>query len=373
MSRSLLEAIATLTGTTIGAGILALPYVVQKAGFLTGLLDFFIIGLSILFINLAMGEVALRTKENHQLTGYANKYLGKKGKLIALLVMIFGIYGALTAYIIGEGKALAALFGGNELLYSFLFFLIASSIVFIGIRIVKKFELVLASVSVLLIMLIIAMSIGKVNLDNLEQFDIKNLLIPYGVIFFAFLAIPAIPEMKEELSRNKKDLKKAIIIGTSIPFIAYILFTFAIIGAAGLNTSEIATLNLEKAINNKVAVFFGFLLPIFSMSTAFLSLALALKEMYMYDLRLNKNVALILTVLVPLIVVLLGVTDFIKILSVVGALVAGVDGFLVIAIWRKAKKHGNRKPEYSVNLNKVLMLLIILVFILAIAKVMLNF
>ena len=38
MKKEFFEAIALLMGTVIGAGVLGIPYIVYKAGFLTGLL-----------------------------------------------------------------------------------------------------------------------------------------------------------------------------------------------------------------------------------------------------------------------------------------------------------------------------------------------
>src|SRR3990167_6849935 len=102
----------TLTGTTVGAGILGLPYVFSKSGFF--------LGLFILFINLCLGEISLRTKKIHQLPGYAEKYLGKNAERIMFFSVVFGIYSALLAYMIGEGQSLSKLFFGH-LEYSFYF------------------------------------------------------------------------------------------------------------------------------------------------------------------------------------------------------------------------------------------------------------
>jgi len=142
--RHFYEAVATLIGTVIGAGIFAIPYVVAKSGFLIGAFYIVFIGLSILMINLYIGEIALRTKENHQLTGYAEKYLGKWGKRIMTFSMIFGIYGALTAYLIGEGNVLSAIFGGPPLVYSLLFFVVVSAIIYVGLKLIKRFEVLLS-------------------------------------------------------------------------------------------------------------------------------------------------------------------------------------------------------------------------------------
>jgi tyrosine-specific transport protein len=71
---------AMLIGTTIGAGFLAIPYVVSKSGFFVGLFYLVFLGLIILYLNLAVGEIGLRTQGQHQLTGYAQRYLGVWGK-----------------------------------------------------------------------------------------------------------------------------------------------------------------------------------------------------------------------------------------------------------------------------------------------------
>ncbi|HLD97187.1 MAG TPA: aromatic amino acid transport family protein, partial [Candidatus Nanoarchaeia archaeon] len=83
----LFEAIATLIGTTIGAGVLGIPYVVAQSGLAVGLLHIIIIGTAAIMVNLLLGEIVLRTKGNHQLSGYAAKSLGEGGKKLMTLAM----------------------------------------------------------------------------------------------------------------------------------------------------------------------------------------------------------------------------------------------------------------------------------------------
>ena len=119
-------AVATLIGTIVGAGVLGIPYVIAKAGFLYGSILIVVLGLVFLLLNLYVAEIVLRTKGKHQLTGYMERYIGKTGKLLMMLSMIFGVYGALIAYLIGEGETIKAIFGGNALVYSLIFFFIVS-------------------------------------------------------------------------------------------------------------------------------------------------------------------------------------------------------------------------------------------------------
>jgi amino acid permease len=154
----LLEASSTLVGFTIGAGILGLPYVVAHAGFLTGLLNLVVIGCAVLMMNLMLGEAVLRTKEHHQLTGYANLYLGKIGKYLMMICMILGMYGPLIAYILKEGEFFSALlspiFGGTPFIYSLLFAVFGTVMIFLGLQIIEKSEVIMVLLIISLILLI---------------------------------------------------------------------------------------------------------------------------------------------------------------------------------------------------------------------------
>ncbi|MBI2142932.1 hypothetical protein HYU20_01145, partial [Candidatus Woesearchaeota archaeon] len=224
MNKRFLEAVATLTGTTIGAGVLGIPYVVAQSGVLIGLLHIIIIGAAVMLVNLLLGEVVLRSKGNHQLTGYAEKYLGEAGKRLMAITMAAGIYGALLAYIIGTGISLNSILPGlPPIAGSLIFFAITSAIVYFGLEAVEKSELLLSSLTVAVITIIIVAAVmsGKFSAANLTGVSLKNAFMPYGVVLFAFLGAVAIPEMKEELGKSRALLRKAIIIGGLIPIALY--------------------------------------------------------------------------------------------------------------------------------------------------------
>lgn len=367
--KSTIEGIATLTGTIIGAGVLGIPYVIAKAGFLTGLITLIGLGIIVLFMYLYLGEIVLRTKGNHQLTGYAEIYLGKWGKYVMGLTMVIGIYGAMVAYLIGSSESLAQLFNGSGVLWLIPYFLLISIIIYFGLKWVKKFEVVLGSFLLFVVFIIIFSTIKHVEISNLSHFNIKNLFLPYGVILFAYLGMPAIPEIREEMRNNLKGMKKAIIIGTLIPIAVYFLFALAIVGSVSLQdfnllepNERIATIALASVIGKKVFIL-GNLFALLSMSTSFLALALALKEMFIFDYKLNHAIALFITLIVPLILTLSGFTNFIQALAVTGIIVGGIDGILLVLMSIRAKKMGKRKPEYSIPINLPIAIFLILVFV----------
>jgi amino acid permease len=368
-----LVAITTLVGTIVGAGILGIPYVVAEAGVLYGFFLIVFLGIAYLFLNLFAGEVILRTPGKHQLTGYAEKYLGKNGKRFMAISMVIVIYGALTAYIIGEGAALHAIFGvGSPLLYSLLFFLLTLIIVSKGIKATGKAEFFLIIMLLLIVVLIGVFSYSQIDLQHFTLFDAGKFFIPYGVVLFAFMGTPAIPELQEVLGNQKKKLKKAIIVGSILPIILYIAFTFFIVGIVGLQdftllepNQRIATIALSIYAQPILGIFAN-ILAVLAMFTSFLVLGIALVDMYHYDYGISPRLALLLTFSLPFVMVLFNLTTFIAILGVTGAFAGGLEGILVMLMYWKAKKLGTRKPEYVMGKHRVLGWLLIILFSLGI-------
>ncbi|MEM4702902.1 MAG: aromatic amino acid transport family protein [Candidatus Pacearchaeota archaeon] len=363
MKRGLLfGAIATLTGTIVGAGIFGLPYVVAQSGFVVGLLNIIILGVIMLFINLYLGEISLRTKGFHQITGYASKYLGKPGKILMLFSMIFGIYTALVAYMLGEGEVLSFIFFGSQsytLWFSLAFFSVMFFLVSKSLKALEEGESFGLIAVFTLIIIITLFFFPKLNTSNLAYISKPSMwFLPYGVTFFAFLAFSALPEIKQELKNNEKLMKKAILIGSLIPILLYIIFVTTVVGFSGKATPEIATMVFGKL---------PCLLAVFTMFTAFFTLASAIRDMYRFDFNFKKTKAWLLACLVPLavfiVISLFKAATFIQILSLSGSISGGLAGILIVLMIKKAKKLGNRKPEYSIPISWPIITILIALFI----------
>ncbi len=365
----ILLAIATLVGTIVGAGILAVPYVVAQSGFLFGFIITIMLGLAFLLLNLMTGEIVLRTHKQHQLTGYAEKYLGRWGKRLMMFSMVFGTYGALTAYLIGEGESLRAIFSwGNPLWYSIVFFIVAAFIIYRGVKAAGKAELVLIGILLLIVVLIGIFSYQNVQMSNLRYLNWAKFFAPYGVILFALMGMPSVPEMQEVLEQEKNKMKKAIVIGSIIPIVLYLLFAFIVVGLIGLENFELLEPNQKIATvalsiySSPILGIFANIIAVLSMFTSFLTLSIALAETYEYDYAFPRSAALLLTFSVPLLITLFSLSTFIPIIAITGAIAGGVQSILIIFTFWKAKIKGERVPEYSLQSHKALGALLILLF-----------
>ncbi len=360
MDKKFWAAVFTLSGSVIGAGILGLPYVFSKSGFLIGFFWLIFLGAVIMFSKLCLGEVILRTKGEHQLTGYAKKYLGKWGKRIMFFAVIFSIYSALLAYLIGEGQSFSQLFTGGlnyAVYFGAGFWLIITLLLRKGLKELRSVE-TWGVITIMVIILIIAVwFFPQIKLENVLYNDFSNLFFPLGVILFALLGFTAIPELKREIKGNEKKLKKAIIIGALIPIVIYVIFSFIFVGILGREISEVATLGFGNLV---------VLLGVFTMFTSYFVLSFVLKDIFRFDLRLGKFSFLFVSI-VPLVLYLsvsfFNLMDFVKVLGLGGVIGGGLTGIMILLMNKKAKKIGNRKPEYEMPLSWIIVWLLSLIFI----------
>lgn len=333
------EAVFMITGMTIGAGILGLPYVVAQIGLIPGLICIFFLGIAMLCLNLMIGEVAVRTKENLQLPGFAGKYLGPWAKRVLSVTIIFSGFGALLAYIIGEGQALAALFGGNPLWWSIFFWSIGSLIIWGGLHSVKKAEKIL-SLAVMAIIVVLSLYLFPwINKVNFYYVDLTKILLPYGVILFALHAAPAVAEAHALLPGSQKHFRKALIIGTLIPIFIYMLFVLAVVGVSGKMITEVATVGLGEIFGKEVLVAAN-LFAILAMGAAFMGLGMALKQIFVWDYKFPKWTADYFVMAIPLLLFLIGFRSFITVLNAVGGIFIGIEAIFMVLIFWQARKKG---------------------------------
>jgi len=353
--------VSVLIGTCIGAGVLGIPYIAAQSGFFVALAYVFLLGGIILLINLYLGEISLRTKGDHQLIGYSQKYLGTKGRRLMEFATVFGIYAAIIAYMLGIGESISFLIFKNSnytTSFGLLFGLGMSALLWKAMKSLKRFEKIAVSVILGLLVVIFFLFFNQVETSNLLYFNFGNILLPFGVILFALMSFHAIPEMKIILNKNKKLIRNSIFLGTLICIIFYALFALVIVGFKGTETPEVATLALGT-----VFVFLG----MFTMFTSWLSLGNALDESFRFDERMGKMKSWILVSFVPILLFLIirffEFFSFTKLLSIGGVVSGGLLAVLVLLMIKKAKKKGNRKPEYSVPVNWFIIGFFILIFV----------
>lgn len=362
--KNYLVASSVLIGSCIGGGVLGLPYVAAKSGFFLTLIYIIGVGGLIYLVNSFLGEVILRTKGKHQLIGYTERYLGRNAKHIMEFAVVFGVYSAIVAFLVGMGQSFSFIFF-NSAKYMIPFGILAGIFVSLilkgGLNALKKYEKYGVLVVLSLLIVIVSIFMPKVAVENLMNFDPAYVLFPFGVTLFALKSFDAIPEVRMILKGNEKNFRKVLLTAISVAVVFYILFTFVVLGYMGEGTPQVATLSLGR-----VFVFLG----IFTMFTSYLVMGDALCESFQFDERYTKKHSWMIATWVPIgLFVLTQLTDFFsftRILSIGGVVSGGIIAIMSLLMVDKAKKHGNRTPEYSVKSHWYIMVILIAIFALGV-------
>lgn len=352
------EAVFMITGMTIGAGILGLPYAVAQAGLGVGLVMIAVLGVAMLSLHLMIGEAISLTGRNLQLPGLAERYLGKWAKYILSVILIVSGLATLLAYLIGEGVSLAALFGGDPIAWSVIFWSAGSFLIWGGLERVKLAEKWISLTVMSLITLLSLWLLPRFGAREILTFNHGGFLFPFGVILFALHASPAIGEARALLPDAPRLFRRALVIGTLIPVALYMLFTAAVVGAIGGDRlTEVATVAIGARFGSFILIFAN-ALAILAMSSAFMGLGTALRETLEWDYRLPKNTAKFLVAAVPLVFLLLGIRSFVLILDVVGGLFISLEALIMAAVYARARHKMSGLPASATSLFRHPMVLI---------------
>lgn len=335
---SLFGAIVFIVAGTVGAGVLGIPYAVSKVGIIPGILYIITLGLLMMGLNLLVGEITVRTGKPLQLVGLAREYLGPFGGWVMTLLMYSILCGVLVVYIIGEGEALSAIFGGSSFWWSIGFFVFGSFFVRKGLRTIKEVEFFLLFGLLLVVLLIAGMSFNHISLDSFRHVDLSDALLPYGVILFALHKTTTIPEAHSLLKHKDVLFKKAIIWSDFIIIALYIVFALVVVGVTGLETTEIATIGLGKQVGNGMLVL-GNLFAILAMATSFMTVGVSLRDSLNWDFKMKPAFSLLLVLGFPLIIFLLGLRQFIAAIDIVGGVFVSLELLMILLIYWKATQH----------------------------------
>jgi amino acid permease len=345
-------AVAVLVGSTIGVGFYGIPFSFAKGGLTMGLVFFAVVAGLTLLINLLMGEVTLRTHQRHQLVGYVKKYLGTWAHRINVFVFWLTIYGALIGIIIVSGDFLANILSSyidfSPVMYSTIFIIVATILVAFGLKTVAKFDFFVMSVVIAAILVICFSGLFKIDLAN-YSFQITNFwFLPFGVILFS-LNNSSIPLMREVLVGSERRVKNAVVWGSLIPSFLFLIFALVILGVCGETTSPEAISGLGGLLNTKI-VFLGSIVGFLTSVTIFLNIATSLKESLQEDFKIRRRWTWVFAMLPPYLLFLFGIRNFIDIISLVGGVGVSIHMILLIMTYVRAKRHGDRVPEYSIRM-----------------------
>lgn len=296
-----LGAILLVAGTTIGAAMLALPVVTGLAGFLPAALLFFFYWAFMLFTAFLILEVNLWFENTSNMISMAKRTLGPAGEFVAWGAYLYLLYALMTAYLAGSGpividfvRSLTGFVmpdwaGFLPLLLLFAYFVMR------GAHAVDAINRTLMVGLAISFLIMVGAVLPFVEIEKLKNIDFGALPMAVSVAATSFGFHIIIPSLSEYLNRDVKAIKRALIIGSLIPFGVYLLWEVVTLGVIpvdvlakgyklGSNGALLLTQTLEMPMIEEVARLFAF----FAIITSFLGVSLSLADCLADGLNMRK-------------------------------------------------------------------------------------
>lgn len=366
MKNKILGSALMIAGTTIGAGMLAMPLTSAGMGF--GATALLLIGLWALlaYTGLLFMEVYQTAPQRDVgVATLAEQYFGLIGRVLATFSLLVLLYALLSAYITGGGSLLAGIMPETadadiKLKISILIFTaVLGAFVVIGVKSVDGLTRVLFLGKIAAFIAVLMMMLPKAKLENLTAIPLDNLLIISAVpIFFTAFGFHVIMgTINTYLDADIGKIRKSIYIGTAIPLVAYLLWQLATHGV--LSQNEFTTiLKQDPTLNGLVtatsqitgSTILGEMVRLFSvlaLITSFLGVSMGIFEgvgdlLKRLNLPTNRLWLTIATFTPPLLFALFYPDGFIMALGYAGLLFAFYGMILPIGLaWKARRQHPN--------------------------------
>lgn len=370
-----------VAGTTIGAGMLAMPLAAAGVGFGVTLALLFCLWGLMCYTALLLLEVYQHVPADTGLGTLARRYLGRYGQWATGFSMLFLMYALTAAYMSGAGELLASsLSEWLSLSVSpttgvLLFTLVAGGVVCIGTSLVDLFNRFLFSAKLIFLIVMLALLMPHVHKVNLLTLPLEKglALSAIPVIFTSFGFHGSVPSIVSYMNGNVQKLRWVFVTGSAIPLVAYIFWQLATLGSidsttffglmansAGLNGLLQALRDVVASPHVELAVH---LFADLALATSFLGVTLGLFD-YLADLFNRRNNAAgrlqtgAITFLPPLAFALFYPRGFVMALGYAGVALAVLALLIPSLLAWQSRKH-TPQTGYRVRGGKPALLLVL--------------
>ncbi len=361
--------------------MLALPVELSLGGFIPSVFIYFFCWGLMACTGLLFLEVSMWIKGESNIISMAEKTLGTTGQALAWALYLFLFYSLSLSYVSGCGALISQIFPDifPDALGPLFFVLLFAPFVFCGARVVGRINALFMLGLGICYFLFVFYGTPHIDLELLKHKNWTLSLVGLPVAFTAFAYQGTIPTLIHYLDHDAKDARRAIIFGSSVPFVAYVIWQALILGivpvdgpgglAEALMNEDNAVHPLRLFIDNQYVYVIGQFFAFFAMVTSFFGVTIGLQDFLADGLSIKKTARgkFLLSLLVfipPLIISHFYPKVFLTALSYAGgfgcAILLGL--FPVLMVW-SGRYRMKLDSEYSLMGGKPLLITLVLLVV----------
>lgn len=299
-----------VSGTCIGAGMLALPVSTAAGGFYPASALFIFCWLMMTLSAFLMLEVSLWYPEETNMITMARSTLGRPGEVVAWGTYVLFLYALMTAYTAGASGIIAKILMHFDLPAGWAVWILIgvfATLVYLGARCVDWANRLLMVGLIVAYAALVIYVLPYVSPTLLEARQPKYLWTTGPLLVTSFGFHLLIPSLKNYMHSDLKSLRWAILLGSLLPLIVYIFWETLVLGVipstggqglvaimhAEHTTGQQAVVALtqllsEMLANPKVTLFSG-VFGLCAILTSFIGVALGLFDFFADGFHIKKS------------------------------------------------------------------------------------
>lgn len=280
-----------IASTNIGVAYFIIPILTGVAGFIPAIFITLAVWAFTLAVGLLFAEATLGQPDGSHIISISKVLVGKVGTVIFALVFFLNMITYLTAYTFFIENSLKW-FSETYLLSHLPHYLIGALstipfffIVFLGMRQASWVNSILIFALLFFLGLTLARGSPFVNEQLLHKREWQYLFYSVPILFSAFGFVAIVPPVCTYLRRDPKKIRLALVAGSLIPLIVYLVWQWFVIGTVATGTFWLLHeegIDMEKVLNlirDKPNLIFSLNMTLFfSMATSMIGNGIGLVE-----------------------------------------------------------------------------------------------
>lgn len=340
------EAISMIVGNSIGTGIIAVPYLAVRNSMWDVVWMVAFAYIVNVILHLIIAELSYNNGGVQLVKSFEGELFHGKMKKIFSWIM-FVVYGlaimvGVSGNINGGAQIFVNWFGLPLWAAQLIYYLIAGSVVFMGMKAVGIAQKYLVA---LLLVIVAVMTVGTFlhprNTLYTAPFHINNLLALYSMVVFATSANQAVIQVVKGLNGDSKRIRKTIFTGFGLSSLFVLVVTLTVLlGTKGAVDKELAYMQLGESIGGWALILAG-IFSLFALLTTFWSNTLALRDVVHEQVGTGNRGSWLIATVPCILFAIFGVSSFIVLTRIMSGVVVLVSIMLVLTYGKSRKKVGS--------------------------------
>jgi len=336
---NMLEAVCLIAGAGIGGGVMALPYLAAKTGFLPAVFIMLLAYVITVALHIMVAELSVRTDYSSELLTIFTKHIFRGGHILRsvfYILMAVTLICNLAAYITGAGDILSDLLGIPAIIAEILFFICAAAVVFLGLKRVAINESVTLGIMLAILIFLVVCTFELPKYQPLASInrEFSPLLAVYGMAMFSLSSLFAVPQAASGLRGGKKRLTFAVAMGLLINLGVMLVVTLSAL-IASAPVTEVAIVGWAAALGGSTRIL-GSLFIALAMLGTFWSISLQLSDMTKEYFRAGRFLSWLVATAPSFLLALLPVSGFLGLMQIAGGATAVVVACMAVPAYRNA-------------------------------------